>query len=304
MSRGAAYADSPRAPLASTGVGLTILAATIWGSSFAAVQVSLGYTSPVLLVALRFGLAGLLAVLVTSLVGRSGLALAPLRTRRAWWMGALYSSAFVLQFLGQSIAGIANSTLLSNLFPILAPVLAVVVLGDAFGARTASALAVGVVGLSVVALPGLTSSPATLSGDVLLLASSLAYALFIVASKKYSGDGGPGALSLLVVVGVLYSPVLLYTLFFHRPELTLPISIWLAIVYLAVPCSLVALGIYLFALRWISASRSAFLLLFEPIVGIVLATIWYRNSITGPILVGGTLIVGALAIANWPERGR
>ena len=286
---------------AARGIGLTLAASVIWGSSFVAIQEGLGSTGPLLLVALRFDLAALGAVAVVVALGLRGGWLVELRSLRIWSLGGLYAAGFAFQFLGQASAGIANSTLLSNLFPAMVPLVAGPLLGERFGRRHGLAIALSLVGLAAVTLPGFEGSRASLVGDAFLVLSAAVYAVFIVVSKRFRADSPESALALVVVMAAVFLPLVVITGATHPADLLLPPSAWAAVLYLAFPCTVVALALYLVGLRSVSASRSSMLLLLEPVTGLLLASIWYRASLTLPVLLGGGLIVGAIAAACWPE---
>jgi drug/metabolite transporter (DMT)-like permease len=294
--------EGPESPAPSLqGLTLTLLAGAIWGSSFVAIQVGLQATTPLLLVALRFGLAALLALGAATILRSARAILLLLRTRWVWGLGALNALGFGLSFLGQTGAGIADSTLLSNLFPALVPLFAAPLLNERVGSRQAGAVVLGLVGLVAVTAPGFASGGPALVGDGLLLGSAAVYALFIVLGKRSAANSPASSLALMVVMGVLTAPLIAASVLAHSGSaLALPPRAWWAVLYLAFPCTIVALTLYLQGLRSISASLSSMLLLLEPITGLLLAALFYRASVTVPVILGAVLIVGALAIACWP----
>ncbi len=280
----------------SRGLTFTILAGVLWGSTFVAIQVGLATTGPGLLVALRFELAAGGAIVLASVLRLSGPIRAELRRGPIWGLGALYSAGFALQFFGQAAAGIANSTLLSNLYPAFVPLLAGPLLGERWDARHGFAVGLSVLGLAAVASVGFTAGGPSLVGDGLLVGSAIVYALFIVVSKRVGAVTPGSALALIVVMAAVFAPVVLLEGLADPAGLALPASAWGAVVFLALPGTVVALALYLVGLRDVSASRSSLLLLLEPVTGLGLAAIGYRASITMPVIVGTLLLVGAIAM--------
>ena len=283
------------------GTVLTLVASVLWGSSFVAIEVGLASVGPLLLVALRFELAALGAVAVAIALGRAGGIFGELRSPRIWFLGALYAAGFAFQFLGQAAAGIANSTLLSNIFPALVPLVAGPLLGERFGRRHGLAVLLSLGGLAAVTLPAFASGRSTLLGDLWLIASAADYAIFIVVSKRLRVDSPESSFALLIVMAGAFLPVVAFFSLVRPSELALSPATWGAVLYLAIPCTVAALTIYLAGLRYVSASRSSMLLLLEPVTGLLLAELWYRNAITLPVLVGAVLILGAIALACAPE---
>ena len=99
----------------SNGVALTVGASVIWGTSFVATSVGLEYSNAYVLLFERFFVASV-AILAVGVFVRSARVLSELRRPRTWGIGAVYSAAFLLQFLGQAESGASASALLSNLF--------------------------------------------------------------------------------------------------------------------------------------------------------------------------------------------
>jgi O-acetylserine/cysteine efflux transporter len=273
----------------------------IWGSSFVAIQAGLQSIGPLFLVAVRFDLAATMAVGAAAILGLYRTTLEELRGRRIWALGALYALGFTLQFVGQIGAGVANSTLLSNVFPALVPLFAGPLLHERFGGRHAISVILGLVGLVIVTVPGITSGNSTFTGDCCLLGSTLVYAMFIVLSKRVGTDSPSSAFSLIVVMGVVLAPITVAISLTQPTSIASTASEWWIVLYLALPCTIIALALYLEGLRWVTASRSSVLLLLEPTTGLVLAALLYRAAVTLPVVAGGIFIVSAIAFACWPE---
>jgi O-acetylserine/cysteine efflux transporter len=291
---------------AAQGLGFTLIASVIWGSSFVAIQAGLDSASPLLLASLRFLFAAGGVLLIAGLLSHKIDVVASLRNPMIWGIGGLDAVGFALSFVGQAYGGIADATLLSNLFPAIVPLLAVPLLQERLSRTQGMATMLSMVGLAAVALPNFRLGASTLLGDGLLVGSAVAYALFIVLSKRAHCDSPASAFALILVMGMVLAPVFLVTAATHPASLRLPLEAWSVVLYLAIPCTLVALVFYLTGLRSISASRSSLLLLLEPVTGLALAALWYRGSLNLPILIGGALIIGAIAMTCWPnpEAGR
>ena len=266
-----------------------------------AIQIGLGHTSPLLLVALRLNLAAIAAVAVVVVTGRMRQTYRVLRDRHVWEIGGIYALGFVIQFVGQAWAGVANATLLSNLFPVFAPLIAVSILGEPLSRPRALALCLALAGLVAIASPSWGVNSDQIAGDALLLGSAMAFAWFIVLSKRNGIDSPSHALGVVVVMGVLVTPLVGFYGFTSPTGLAVPYATWEAAAYLAMPCTVFALSLYLTGLEGIAAGLSAMLLLLEPVVGLLLAAAFYHGAVTLPIVIGAVFIVSGLLAASWVD---
>jgi drug/metabolite transporter (DMT)-like permease len=294
--------STPSTARLSRGYGLTVLASVLWGSSFIGVEVGLGSAAPLVLASLRFSVASAGVLALVPFFGGWNAFGALLRDPRVWALGGIEAAGFALQFAGQGYAGIADATLLSNLFPAFVPLLAFGWLHERLTSSHWAAIGLSAIGLVAVTYPHLRLGGTAGLGDVLLLVSAGVYGLFIVLSKRWGLNSPASAGVLILVMGAWFSPALLYTMALQPVRLMLPAVAWAAIVYLAIVGTIAALTLYLAGLRWVSASRSSMLLLFEPVTGLGLTALWYQGSITPAIGIGAVLILAAIGMACWPVR--
>jgi len=75
-----------------------------------------------------------------------------------------------------------------------------------------------------------------------------------------------------------------------RLALSLSLSSWSAIAYLAVACTLVGYYIWFHALQKVGATVTSSFLFAEPLVTVLLAALFVGERVTVPIGVGGLLI--------------
>jgi drug/metabolite transporter (DMT)-like permease len=73
---------------------------------------------------------------------------------------------------------------------------------------------------------------------------------------------------------------------------------WGALLYLALGCSVLAYLAYNRALAEVEASRAAAWLYLEPVVAVVLGAALLGEGVAPQTVVGGAIIVGALAVAG------
>jgi len=277
------------------GIALTVGASLIWGTSFVAVSVGLQYTNPYVLLFDRFLIASAV-ILVLGVFTRSARVWLELRKPRTWALAVVYALAFLLQFVGQDSSGASASAILSNLFVVFVPIVAFFVLQERLPNSSKVAVVLSIPGILLVFPSGLHMAGSVV-GDLLLVGSSLGYTVFIVLGKKYGLTSLAGSFALIVSMTVVLAPLAALT---GRPLLLgtmVPPSAWESVVWLGVPCTVVALAMYTRGLGSIRATQSATLLLMEIIVGVALS-VSLLGEVLGVSQVIGAMVIGASVIIS------
>lgn len=283
-------------------------AVTIWGVSFVATKAALREVSPVTLVFTRFALG--IAVLFLILTFRRQPLVPP---RDAWPMLALmgFVGVFVHQMLqvhGLTLTTAVRTGWLMALIPIWSAVLAVVVLGEKFGPRKLLGMLLGAIGAMLVITRGQIAStvlalPAT-RGDLLILASSLNWAIYTILGRKtLKRVGSSSATAAAMVAGwAMLIPFLLAAAGW-REYRSLSLTTFGAIVFLGIGAS--GLG-YLFwyaALERLETSQVAAFLYLEPLVTLGAAVALLGEPVALSTVIGGVLVLaGVLAVQSEESR--
>ncbi|MDG6990265.1 MAG: DMT family transporter [Nitrososphaerota archaeon] len=270
------------------GVALTTGAGVIWGTSFVAITVGLHYADPYLLLFERFLVASA-AVFVFGAFRKTATVWRELRKPLVWGVGVVYTLAFLSQFVGQDMAGASLASLLSNLFVIFTPIVAYFVLKERPGVGAAAGVVMGVFGVLLVYSSSLSSGGSAL-GDLLLVGSALGYTTFIVVSKKLDISTLSGSFALVVVIAVESAPAALAGGPFSATSFVQPYGV-AALLWLGIPCTVVALAMYTRGLSYTGAGQSAVLLLVEIIVGVGLSFFLLGESLT-PLQWLGAIVIG------------
>ena len=281
----------------------TTIASILWGTVFAAVGVGLKYTNPYNLVFLRFLTASIFALFFALILGKLRSVVTELRCGSTWVLGGVYALGFVLQYLGQSMTDASEAVLLSNLAPILVPIVALLILRDAVTLVQKGATVLGLLGLLLIVSPKFTSGSGYL-GDFMLVASSVTYAIFIVLSKRLGTVSVESALSMIVSITVFLTPLAMLLGGFNPLVLRLGAEGWLSVLYIGIVCSVVAIALYLQGLRSISASQSATLLFVELLTGLLLAATLLGESLSLSEVTGILAILAAMGLSALDGRSK
>jgi drug/metabolite transporter (DMT)-like permease len=284
------------------GLALVITADTLWGTVFVVSQVGLRYTDPYNLAFLRFFVAAVLACALVIPFDRKLGITRELRRGMTWAFGLLYTMGFMLQYVGQAWTSAPDATLLSNLSPIMIPPFAFFILKDRITKFNTIAMVLGLGGLVLVTSPSIGTGSLEVMGDLVLLLTSVCYALFTIFTKKYNVSSA-GSSFAIIIVTTLFSFPIAVTLGGLIPSIESIGAVgWEAVLYLGVACTLIAITLYLRGLKMIRASEAAFLFLVQVLVGLVLSGILLGEFLSPVQTAGAIAIIVALVFGLSAKR--
>lgn len=272
----------------------------IWGSTWAAIRVSLEGIPPLTGVVLRFSLACLL-LLALAPVFRIRLGATAVE-RRLWWINAVltFTVSYGLVYWAEQWVPSGLAAVIFATFPLFVALLAHFFLpGERL--RTASFLGVllGFVGVAVLYsedLGALVGPRAGFAAKVMLIAP-VASAFANVAVKRW-GSGVPPLSVSGVSMGLGALLVVPFAWIGERgKEITFGTRPVLAVIYLAVVGSAFAFTIYYWLLRRLPATSLSLINYATPVVAVLIGTLWLGEPFTLRILLGAGLIVAGVAIA-------
>ncbi|UCH62256.1 MAG: DMT family transporter [Fidelibacterota bacterium] len=271
-----------------------LLAAFVWGTTFALVKASLDYTSPFMFMTMRFTLA---LVIMTAVVAHQLGAL----SRRELVGGVLTGGAlffgFAFQTWGLVYTTASKSAFITGLNVVLVPFLLWGLGYQRIRPRRWAAAGLAVMGLYLLTNP--QSGAGINQGDFLTLACAAAFAGHIILLGIYAPT----------ISTLRYFWVQLTTVVILAALATLIVSGWEVIpgttlwIGLGVTGVLGTAGAFLgmtWAQRRTSPTRTALILASEPVFGALFA-VAIAGEFLGPVAwLGGALIVGVIA---WSEMG-
>ncbi|MDH3687316.1 MAG: DMT family transporter [Myxococcales bacterium] len=273
-------------------LGVTLL----WGASFTVIKDALDVVPPHLLVALRFGIAAFVLALLSP---RRVLQPAPGARRAALVLGVLLWGGYAFQTWGLTFTTPSRSAFITSTAVLLVPGVALLALrvrptrGVGFGVLLATG------GLWFLTQPG---SGGFGRGESLTAFCALSYAAHIVALGHLAPNFRSLPLATLQL-GVVAACATGATLAFEQPSLDLPFRAWLAVGFLGVFCSAVAVLVQTWAQRRIPAARAGLLFALEPVFAALIAWIALGEGLTPVELLGGALVVVGVAVAEGLDRG-
>lgn len=265
------------------------VAGLVWGLTVPLSKVAIGWLSPFWLITARFAL----AAPVLAWIGRRRLREA-LTAPIAGWGAVLAAGVLGLQNLGIERTSVSHAALIVGAVPAF-----VALLATATGRGSSDRLGwlgfgTALMGVALVAGSGGSASP---TGDLLVAASSLVSAVYILAQPPVLAGRDPVAVTAVqMAAGALATlPVALLA----EPAPTAPggTTVVLALAGLVVVGSLLPYALYAYGQTRVEAHVAGAFVNLEPLVGAAAGAFVFGDPFGGPQLVGAAAILLGLGLS-------
>jgi drug/metabolite transporter (DMT)-like permease len=293
-------ADRSIARLSSSWVLLPI---TFWGSSFAFTKIALAAFHPFGLVAARFALG---ASLVYAYLLARREKLLPARGDRpiAFFLGCVLGAHLLLQGFALRSASAIDSGWIVGFCPVTIALGAQLFLGEKMRAVGWLGVLLATLGVWLVAFAGVTELVRVELGDLLVLTSTLTWAVYSLASIGAVARNGAlrvSAFAMAVGACVCALAALTSDVVIARPG-------WAeigSVLFLGVLCSGVAFSIWFRAIEDFGPARIGALIYLQPFVSLVVGATVLHEPVTSYALLGGPLVVlGVWLVSRGSPRRR
>jgi drug/metabolite transporter (DMT)-like permease len=261
-----------------------VLVCLVWGTSFTAIKQTLHYTSPLVLLGVRFGVATL--VIAGSLRG-----LTRKEAAGGLVLGGLFWAGFVFQTIGLQYTTPSRSAFLTILSTPLVPVLQFLIHRTSPRVPTLAAIGLAVAGTWLLTSPG--GGGGLNHGDLLTIGCAVLFTGQIVAAGHYAARIPIDRLLALelgacAVLSLLTAPLL------EAPRLQL------AWPFVALMAFLAFTGLWSFrtqlrAQQVLSPTHTALVFTLEPVFAAVTSYLVLGEHLDPLQLLGGALILAAVA---------
>ncbi|MFZ2218035.1 MAG: DMT family transporter [Rhodoferax sp.] len=218
-----------------------------------------------------------------------------------WLSGVCWCGMFTFFMLGITMISVANVLITMSLGPLLTALAARIFIGHRIPERTWVAIVVAGCGIGYIYGSQLTKG-ASLAGTLVALAVPISAAANWTLIQSSQAKGKQIDLIPAVLIGAFLSAVVMLpmALPFQASVFDLTLLAGLGLFQLAIPCVLAVI-----CTRVLKAPEVSLLGLLEVVFGILLAWVG-ANEAPGPnVLVGGTLVIGALVVnelMGWRQR--
>src|SRR5579859_581108 len=303
-----------RSPLVYAGVWFAVIS---WGASFVAARLLLqtdipgkAFLSPTVLAALRLSIASLFFLIP--------LVKAILRREISWhqclqmvFLGQVaFALYFWLQYVGvQNTNASISSILVVGLIPVVTAFLAQFFGKERLSLVRFAALLLGFGGVAIVVLQkqlAVSLASGFLFGALCLVSNAFAFAIYSNLGKRWMEGISPivmtGGTMLSGAIGLLLLSLTNPTVNRWGEVLRLDMRQWVALLFLALVCSVMAYFVYNFALTRIDASRAAVYIYFEPVVTVLLGVTLLGEVLSWQTLLGAVIIAISIAMVNVLRR--
>lgn len=265
-----------------------------------AIFAKLAYDDGVSLEALllvRFGLAGLLLLLIAQ--ARGGLRRLGRRAVIAGLlMGAIgYAVQAGLYFAALTRVAASQVALVFSVYPLLVMVMAVLTRREHATRRRSLGVVVALGGVALV-LGGGSSGGFDLVGSACALGSAVVYTCYILVGDRVAGSD-PLAFATLVCCGA-FGTFVLWSAARGLPDLGFAAQGWLWLALIAVVSTVGAILLFFAGLASVGPSVAALLSIVEPVVTVGSAAVVFGESPSFQQGLGGALVLGTLLVVQWP----
>ncbi|MGA2503668.1 MAG: DMT family transporter [Anaerolineales bacterium] len=280
-----------------------LFAVIVWGASFVATKFALRYSSPYVVVWLRFAM-GVVILGIAILVKKNFV----LPNKQDWLYFALLGFLGItfhqwLQSNGLVTAQATTTAWIVATTPVFMALLGWLALKERISWMQAGGIFLSIIGVLLVVTRGnlaqLVAGKFGTIGDFLILISAPNWAVFSVLSrrglKKY-----PATLMMfyVMVFGWLFSSVL----FFFQGGLAqigkIPWDGWVGISFLGVFCSGLAYIFWYDALQVLTATQTGAFLYLEPVATLIVASFILGEQLFLVTVLGGLLILAGVWLVN------
>ena len=279
------------AALALLGVGFG------WGAAFVLMKDAINQQPLMDFLGSRFLIAALLMALIRPRQ-ISKISLADLKAGVP--LGILLAAGFITQTIGLELTTAAISGFLTGLYVVLTPIFGWLLYKTRVNKKLGIAIFFALSGLAI--LSGTANSELSFQiGQIWLIACAVVFALHITLLGKYSQgrDSYNLAFIQIATVGALCLSVGSLDGYSAPPS---P-EVWFAILFTAVFATVIAFWVQTWAQSVLDSARVALLLTSEVAYAAIIAVAVGQEVLSLSAVIGGSLMVTAMLIVEWPTKG-
>ena len=276
---------------------LTIIASSLWGTSFPAIKIGLQFMDAYTFVFLRFFFA---LLIMFAIVLFSKNFTFNFNKRLILFLGCINGIAYLLQYIGMSYTSASKSSLLVNLTVVWVALLSPILLKEKIGRKKLAGVILSLLGIVFVTtnLDFQSFAIGNMMGDFIVIAAGMIWAIFILYNKPLVSETKNLMVPLTWLLFFTVIPLMPVVPFSAENFLTLPWEAWSAILYTAIFCWNIPYYIWSKGLRKISAVTSSVILLNEIVVSVIISTIFLGDSLTVVTGIGAIFIMFAIMLVS------
>jgi drug/metabolite transporter (DMT)-like permease len=271
-----------------------LLVGFVWGAAFVLMKDAIQEQPYMDFLATRFTVAALAMFLLRPVVASR---LAPGDLKYGALAGVVLAFAYITQTIGLELTTASISGFLTGLYVVLTPLFAWLLLKQKISLKIAIGAMLAAVGLGV--LSGAATTVEFQIGQIWLIVCAVLYAAHILVLGKF-GQGRDSyrfAMLQIAFVAIVTWAFALVDGYQAPPNG----SVWFAIVFTALLSTVFAFWVQTWAQTIIEPSRVALLITSEVIFTALLAVGVGQEPLTITMVVGGSIMVAAMLLVEWPS---
>lgn len=278
-----------------------VVLSLIWGMAFVAIRRADAELSPVNLALIRWFVASIPFAALLPVIGRPKVRLDRGDVPRLLVIAFCNVVGYhVALNYAETTVSAGLSGLLISFAPIFTVILSYFLLKERVGARLLLGLVLAVAGAAVLSIGYIgISDLSSISGPGGVIIAALCYALFAVLAKPLVHKYGSAPTTILA--GLLGTAMLLPLLskgFFGQVE-SLSFYGWASVLYLSLLSTVFGYLLFYTLVSRGAVSRLSIQLYLVPVVSVIGGALLLRESFTASVLLGGGLMLCAVALTTW-----
>lgn len=269
-----------------------LLAAAIWGFTFPLVKDALRDIGTFQFLALRFGIATVVYVLVWPRLARKALRIGV----GGLLCGGLLAAGHVFQTAGLDLTRSTNAGFITGLYVVFTPIIATIFLRRHLSRVVLVGVVITTAGLALMSVQLEGGRIGVNAGDLLVLVSAVAYGGQIVAVARWAPGMDARILTLQQFAVTFVACALLVPAEEYRPASTS--AIWIALVVTAIGSSVYGIGVQVWAQKRISPTRAAVIYSMEAPFAALAAYLLASERLPSRAWIGAALILGGMLVVE------
>ncbi|MHB8629562.1 MAG: DMT family transporter [Aggregatilineales bacterium] len=267
-----------------------ISAAAIWGGMYVVSDVVLQVIPPFTLLSLRL----IIGVVIVGLILRREVIIPRRDALKLIGVGLIgFGVSLGAQFVGTKFAGAINGSVVTSASPAFILLFAWLLLREPLTLARIGAVALASVGVLVVLdLSHFDLSTSVFGGNVALTIAALTWGLYSVLVRLVSKTYSTLTISFYALLGGTFIalPAAVIELP-SNPVGTITFGVVLGVLYLGVISTALAMVLWNRAFALVEASVASLFFFAQPLVGVLLASVFLNQQITASVFIGGALII-------------
>lgn len=278
---------------------LVMLTTALMGSSFAIGKLGLAFSTPLILVALRFTIAGVVMALFVFLFKR------PHPKEAVSWLKIVtigfFQTAGVMGCIFVSLRTIpaGESSILTFLNPLLVVILGSIFIRIHYAIVQWAGVVLGFIGVFFTLGAHLDIKVGTLLG----FCSAISWAIATLLIKKWGESLDTWVLTAYQMLsgGLI---LLLASFILERPHFTLTLTSGFILLWLAIMASIVQFAGWFYLLQKGDAGKASAFLFLAPFFGVLSGYVLLHEALHLFVLIGGLFIFAGIFLVNWNSRSQ